>query len=62
MIQETVVKWKQAYQFEKHWLSYYQNDIASDQYLNNKEVIIREWLKATQPKTDSRPRSQYRKI
>lgn len=51
MIQETVVKWKQAYQFEKHWLSYYQNDIASDQYLNNKEAIIHEWLKATQPKT-----------
>jgi SAM-dependent methyltransferase len=51
MIQETVVKWKQAYQFEKHWLSYYQNDISSDQYLNNKEAIIHEWLKATQPKT-----------
>jgi SAM-dependent methyltransferase len=51
MIQETVVKWKQAYQFEKHWLSYYQNDISSDQYLSNKEAIIREWLQVTQPKT-----------
>jgi hypothetical protein len=51
MIQETVVKWKHAYQFEKHWLSYYQNDISSDQYLSNKETIIREWLQVTQSKT-----------
>ena len=51
MIQKTVVKWKQAYQFEKHWLDYYQNDIASDTYLNNKEAIIKEWMTAIQPKT-----------
>lgn len=50
MIECTVEKWKHAYQFEKHWLEYYQNDIASDTYLDNKETIIKEWLAAIQPK------------
>ncbi len=51
MIECSIEKWKQAYQFEKHWLDYYQNDIASDIYLSNKEAIIKEWLKLIQPKT-----------
>lgn len=51
MIKSTVEKWKQAYQFEKHWFDYYQNDIASQFYLSNKETIIKEWLVAIQPKT-----------
>lgn len=51
IIECSVEKWKQAYPFEKHWLDYYQNDIASDSYLVNKETIIKEWLLAIQPKT-----------
>lgn len=51
MIECSIEKWKQAYPFEKHWLDYYQNDIASDIYLSNKEAIIKEWLSAIQPKT-----------
>jgi hypothetical protein len=44
MLQSTVVNWKQPYAFEKHWIDYYQKDISSDKYLENKEVIIKEWL------------------
>ncbi len=44
MLQSTVVDWKQPYAFEKHWIDYYQKDIASDKYLENKEAIIKEWL------------------
>jgi precorrin-6B methylase 2 len=44
MLQSTVVNWKQAYNFEKHWIDYYQKDIASDKYLEHKEAVIKEWL------------------
>ena len=49
MIECSIDKWKQAFQFEKHWLDYYQNDIASEKYLQHKEVIIKEWLNQTKP-------------
>jgi SAM-dependent methyltransferase len=44
MLQSTVVNWKQPFAFEKHWIDYYQKDIASDKYLKNKEAIIKAWL------------------
>ena len=44
MLQSTVVNWKQPFAFEKHWIDYYQKDIASDKYLIHKEVVIKEWL------------------
>jgi hypothetical protein len=44
MLQSTIVDWKQPYSFEKHWIDYYQKDIASDKYLVHKEAVIKEWL------------------
>ena len=44
MLRSTVVNWKQPYAFEKHWIDYYQKDIASDKYIEHKEAIIKEWL------------------
>ncbi len=44
MLQSTVVDWKQPYTFEKHWIDYYQKDIASDKYLEDKEAITKDWL------------------
>ena len=44
MLQSTVVNWKQPFAFEKHWIDYYQKDIASDKYIEHKEAIIKEWL------------------
>jgi SAM-dependent methyltransferase len=44
MLQATVVNWKKLFAFEKHWIDYYQKDIASDKYLEHKESIIKDWL------------------
>jgi hypothetical protein len=44
MLQSTLVNWKLPFAFEKHWIDYYQKDIASDKYLEHKEAIIKEWL------------------
>ena len=44
MLQSTVVNWKKPFAFEKHWIDYYQKDIASDKYLIHKEAVIKEWL------------------
>jgi hypothetical protein len=44
MLQSTVLDWKQPFAFEKHWIDYYQKDIASDKYLIHKEAVIKEWL------------------
>ena len=49
MILNTVNKWKKPYQFEKHWSEYYEQDIASEKYLVNKEQIVQNWLKQLQP-------------
>ena len=51
MILGTVKKWKQAYNINKHWHSYYENDIESPIYLNQKEDIIKKWLNEVKPKT-----------
>jgi len=44
MLQSTVVDWKHPYAYEKHWIDYYQKDISSEKYLEDKEAIIKEWL------------------
>ena len=51
MILRTVKKWKQAYNINKHWHSYYEKDIESPIYLNQKEEIIENWLDTLKPKT-----------
>ena len=51
MILVTVKKWKQAYNINKHWQSYYEKDIESPIYLNQKEEIIKNWLDTLKPKT-----------
>jgi SAM-dependent methyltransferase len=51
MILGTVKIWKQAYYTNKHWHSYYENDIESPIYLNQKEEIIKNWLDKVKPKT-----------
>ncbi len=49
MILSGVNGWKTAFQFERHWSTYYENDIEANLYLENKERIIKEWLQKTQP-------------
>jgi len=50
MILSTVKNWKQAYNINKQWQGYYNNDIESPIYLNQKEEIIKKWLKDLKPK------------
>jgi SAM-dependent methyltransferase len=49
MLLNTVTKWEKPYQFEQHWSEYYEQDIASEKYLVNKEQIVQNWLKQLQP-------------
>jgi len=49
MFLNTVTKWEKPYQFEKHWSEYYEQDIASEKYLSNKEQIVKNWLEQLQP-------------
>jgi len=51
MMQSSLKCWKKPYQFEKHWLSYYEQDIASEKYLKHKEEIIEQWMHQLQPKS-----------
>jgi len=51
MILAAVKNWKKAYNIDKHWQGYYKNDIESPIYLNQKEEIIKNWLKDVKPKT-----------
>jgi hypothetical protein len=51
MILSTVKKWKQAYNVNKQWQGYYEHDIESPIYLNQKEEIIKKWLSDAKPKT-----------
>jgi SAM-dependent methyltransferase len=49
ILQNTVTKWEKPCQFEKHWSEYYEQDIASEKYLVNKEEIVKKWLGQLQP-------------
>jgi SAM-dependent methyltransferase len=50
MIFRTVSTWNKSHQFKNHWSAYYENDIESQEYLNDKEVTIRKWLEIIKPK------------
>jgi SAM-dependent methyltransferase len=49
MIFSTISTWNKSHQFVNHWSTYYENDIESQEYLNDKEAIIRKWLKIIKP-------------
>jgi len=51
MILSTVKNWNQAYNINKQWQCYYEHDIESPIYLNQKEEIIKKWLNELKPKT-----------
>jgi len=51
MIFNTISKWEKPHQFVNHWSTYYENDIESQEYLNNKEATIRKWLEIINPKS-----------
>ncbi len=51
MIFATISKWTKAYQFNNHWVNYYENDIESAAYLVDKEQMIRKWLNDIEPET-----------
>ncbi len=49
IIFNTVSKWNKPYQFNQHWVGYYENDIESQEYLSDKKRIISEWLEIIKP-------------
>lgn len=51
MIFNSVSKWEKPYQFVNYWSTYYENDIESQEYLNDKEATIRKWLGIIKPKS-----------
>lgn len=51
MIFNTISTWKKSHQYTNHWSTYYENDIESQEYLNDKEATIRKWLENIKPKS-----------
>jgi 2-polyprenyl-3-methyl-5-hydroxy-6-metoxy-1,4-benzoquinol methylase len=51
MIISTLSKWEKPHQYKSHWSSYYENDIESQEYLEDKEATIRKWLEIIKPKS-----------
>jgi SAM-dependent methyltransferase len=51
MIFRTVSKWNKSYQYTNHWSTYYENEIESQEYLNDKEATIRKWLEIIKSKS-----------
>ena len=51
MIFNSIIKWGESRQFKNHWSTYYENDIESQEYLKDKETIIRKWLEIIKPKS-----------
>ena len=49
MIFNTILGWDKPYQYQSHWLKYYENDIESPEYLKDKEAIIRKWIEIIKP-------------
>jgi hypothetical protein len=45
ILYNTISKWKLRSKNESHWVSYYEKDIESKEYLKDKEETIRKWLK-----------------
>ena len=51
MIISTLSKWEKPHQYKSHWSTYYENDIESQEYLEDKEATIRKWLENLKPKS-----------
>jgi SAM-dependent methyltransferase len=51
MVFNSISKWENPHQFKSHWSTYYENDIESQEYLNDKEATIRKWLEKIKPKS-----------
>lgn len=49
MFISTIKSWKKAHFFGENWINYYQQDIESKKYINDKQTIISEWLLQTKP-------------
>ena len=62
MLQSTVVNWKKPYAFEKHWIDYYQKDIESETYLENKETIIKIWNSSEKISNESQEFKKLKKF
>lgn len=51
MIFNSISTWNKSHQFTNHWSTYYENNIESQEYLKEKEEIIRKWLEIIKPKS-----------
>jgi len=51
IIESTIISWQNSATSNNYWEKYYENDIESDEYLIEKEQLVREWLKITNPKS-----------
>ncbi|MCX6299879.1 MAG: hypothetical protein NTY72_12400 [Bacteroidetes bacterium] len=51
MIFKTITNWVEPYLYANKWADYYENDIESEEYLEDKETTIRKWLETTKPKS-----------
>jgi len=51
IIYDCINGWRIPYYSRDHWFKYYENDIESHEYLVDKEIIIRNWLAKTRPRT-----------
>jgi SAM-dependent methyltransferase len=51
MIFNTISKWDKPYQYKSHWSTYYEDDIESPEYLEDKEATVRKWLDIIKPKS-----------
>jgi ribosomal protein L11 methylase PrmA len=49
MIQSTVSSWKTCFTYKPVWVDYYDKDIASNEYLEDKKKTVEQWLAETQP-------------
>lgn len=51
MIQSTASSWKSCFTYKPVWVDYYDKDIASNEYLEDKKKTVGQWLTETQPDT-----------
>jgi SAM-dependent methyltransferase len=51
MLKITITKWDKCYQYKNHWLTYYEKDIETEEYLLDKEITIKELIKYCNPKS-----------
>jgi hypothetical protein len=51
MIQSTALSWKRCFTYKPVWVDYYDKDIASDEYLEDKKKTVDQWLAETKPNT-----------